>query len=143
MSACVDIAGGAIEVRWDLQYGGEGCTVPGEDEPRCVRGNRISCRLANISSLRLALTPLFGSGEDPCASNAGCRFACDDKVGTTSFFVPEGDYGISLHTLDPNGHLLGPSEGVTVPSPVVRQIRHGELTNLNVNLIIVETCLGC
>lgn len=143
LSGCIDIEGGAIEVRWDLQYGGEDCTVPGEDEPRCKRGNRVSCKLANVGAVRLALTPLFGSGDDPCASDAGCSFECDRKVGTTAFFIPEGDYGISLRTEDPQGALLGPAEGVTVPSPVVRQIRRGELTNLNVNLIIVETCLGC
>lgn len=143
VGACVQIDGGAVEARWDLQYGIDDCTPPGASDPLCKRGNRTSCALSNIATIEFVLTPVRG-GKDPCLADPGvCRFDCERKVGTTTFFAPEADYSISLRARDPEGKILGPADGLTAPPPILRQVRTGELTNLNVNLIIVETCLGC
>jgi hypothetical protein len=143
ISGCVDIDGGAVEARWDLQYGGEDCTPPGGGDPLCVRGNRISCARGKVGFVELSLDPLRGS-DDPCdREGTPCRFSCEPLIGTTRFFIPEGDYSISLQVRDPAGTLLGPADGVAVPAPIVRQVLEGQLTNLNVNLIIVQACDGC
>lgn len=143
LGGCVEIDGGAVEARWDLQYGGEDCTPSGASEPLCVRGNRISCERGNVGFIELKLDPLRGS-DDPCDREGDpCRFSCGPLIGTTRFFIPEDDYSISLQVRDPAGALLGPTDGVAVPAPIVRQVLDGELTNLNVNLIIVQGCNGC
>lgn len=135
-SGCVQIDGGAVEVRWDLQYGGRDCT----SGTLCRRGNRISCLTAQVGAVQLRLSPSDGQS-DPCDSER-CRFGCDRKVGTTTFFVPEGEYAMSLIVLDQDMAEI-PIDEVSVPAPLVRQVREGELTNLNVNLIIVTRCDGC
>ena len=143
MSGCVSIDGGAVEARWDLQFGGDTCTAPGASDPLCQRGHRVSCALGNVGFVEVVLDALSGH-EDPCdREGAPCRFSCEDLVGTTTFFIPEGDYAISLRARDRAGVALGPGDGIALPAPVVRQILKGELTNLDVNLIIVQACSGC
>lgn len=140
--SCVAIDGGAIEVRWDLQYGGESCPVDSSDKI-CVKGNRISCSLSGIKSIKLQIKPQFG-GSYPCDDHPdACTFSCDEKVGTTRFFIPQGEYSITLLPISEAGNEMGINDEITTPAPIVRQIRIGELTNLNVNLIIVGHCLGC
>jgi hypothetical protein len=136
-TGCVQIDGGAVEVRWDIQYGGQDCT----SGTLCRRGNRITCETAQVEAVKLKLTP-NDALVDPCEDTEKCRFVCDRKVGTTTFFIPEGEYAMSLVVLDENGTEIG-TEQATVSAPLVRQVREGELTNLNVNLIIVTRCKGC
>lgn len=140
---CVDVQGGAVEIRWDLQYGGTECRLATEGEARCVPGRRTSCALSMIGYVGLRLEALDGR-VDPCSADPErCRFPCERKVGTTTFFIPEGEHAISLQAQDLSGAVLGPATGVNVPAPVVRQVRSGELVDLDVNLIVVERCEGC
>jgi hypothetical protein len=121
VTGCVDISGGAVEARWDL---------------RDVSGVRIDCQKATISTMRFALTPK--SGTDPCAMEARCAFSCERGVGTTPFVIPEGEYAMAVEAVDGAGRVLGVRDGVTAPAPVVRQVVMGRLTDLSVNLIIVN-----
>lgn len=118
----MDIAGGAVEARWDL---------------RDPLANRIDCVRAGVVQMRFVLTPADG-GIDPCDVEQRCTFACDRSVGTTPFVIPEGQYAIVLRPLDDRGQALGPQQGVTTPPPIVRSVYSGRLTDLNVNLIIVD-----
>jgi hypothetical protein len=122
---CVGIDGGAVEARWVL---------------RNARGIAVSCtdNSARISTIAFQLTPSEPDASDPCAEDPRCRFACVRGVGTTPFIVPAGSYRVSLIPLDDEGQDLDPSMGVITPAPITRQVRLGELTNLNVNLIIVD-----
>lgn len=124
-AACVEVSGGALEARWDLR-----------DEKD---GTRIDCATARLRALRFVLRAAVDES-DPCSPLSGdrCLFACDREVGTTGFFIPEGDYSIMLRAVAESGQELGPAEGVVFPSPVVRQVRIGQLVDLGVNLVIVR-----
>lgn len=128
---CVEVDGGALEARWDLRDG---------------RGARIGCpgarQAVGLDQMELRLTPV-GGGDDPCAGDERCRFVCDQSadnilLGQTPFFVPDGEYAISSRGLKQDGTPLSPSDGVVAPSAVVRRVVSGEVTDLNVNLIIVS-----
>lgn len=121
---CVTIEGGAVEARWVL---------------RNTRGVAVDCadEVAQIAAIRFALLPV-ASGDDPCAVGDACRFSCRSGVGTTPFVIPAGRYAISLRPLDADGEALALEDGVQVPAAILREVRLGELTNLNVNLIIVD-----
>ena len=124
-AGCIDVSGGALEARWDLR-----------DEKD---GTRIDCATAKFRAMRFLLQAIADQS-DPCSPAQGdrCLFACDREVGTTGFFIPEGDYSIVLRAVSESGQELGPAEGVVVPSPVVRQVRVGQLVDLGVNLVIVR-----
>ncbi len=128
---CVDVQGGAIEARWDI---------------RNKLGERIGCAKAaqqvGLSRLRFKVAPV-GGGADPCATDERCRFDCagvegDVVLGSTPFMVPEGRYAISTVCLDTKGTALTPTDGVITPTPVVRSVFEGEVTDLDVNLIIAD-----
>jgi hypothetical protein len=121
LGGCVDVAGGAVEARWDL---------------RDALANRIDCARAAVAQMRFALTPADG-GIDPCDVEPRCTFACDRGVGTTPFIIPEGQYSMVLRPLDGGGQAIGPEQGITTPAPIVRSVYSGRLTDLSVNLIIV------
>ena len=131
ISGCVDVQGGALEARWDI---------------RNRLGERIGCDKAGqtvgLSKLRFKASPT-GGGTDPCASDDRCQFSCegaegDVVLGSTPFMVPEGNYAISTEVTNSAGTVLTPSDGVISPSPVVRAVRDGEVTDLDVNLIIAD-----
>lgn len=125
-SSCISIDGGAVEARWTL---------------RTIDGRAVACTddRARISTIRFVLAPQDGDAiDDPCAVGTTCLFPCDPGVGTTPFVIPEGSYAMSLLPLDETDTPLDSSDGITVPAPTVRQIRRGQLTNLNVNLFIVN-----
>jgi hypothetical protein len=127
-AGCQEVSGGAVEAGWDL---------------RDPQGNRLSCQDAKISSIRFTLKPTDG-GADPCVADSRCTFPCDKgvgnnpRIGTTPFIIPEGAYAISLSPLDQEGKVLDYSDGFVVPTPVVRDVHTGELTELSVNMIIVR-----
>lgn len=123
-NGCVAIDGGAVEGRWVL---------------RNAEGQEVSCSndSARIAAIRFVLEPQDG-GEDPCASSGNCKFSCRLGVGTTPFVIPSGMYAMSLGALDEADTPLGLEDGVTVPAALLRTVRFGQVTNLNVSLIIVD-----
>ena len=118
----MDVAGGAVEARWDL---------------RDALANRIDCAHAAVAQMRFALTAADG-GIDPCDVESRCTFACDRGGGTTPFVIPEGQYSMLLRPLDSGAQALGPAQGITTPAPIVRSVYIGRVTDLSVNLIIVN-----
>ena len=131
VSGCVDVQGGALEARWDI---------------RNKLGERIGCDKAaasvGLSKLRFKVAPLDGA-DDPCETDDRCLFLCegaegDVVLGSTPFMVPAASYAISTVVLDSGGTILTPSDGVISPSPVVRTVREGEVTDMDVNLIIAD-----
>lgn len=129
-SACVAVDGGAVEAGWDLRF---------PDGRRTDdNGDSVSCSKSGLAQMALTLTPVDG-GDDPCADIESCRFPCSSQgVGTTDFQIPPGEYAISLEVLDASGAPQGPESGIVSPGPVVRDVVLGQITSLNVNLIIVD-----
>lgn len=132
-AGCIPIEGGAVEAGWDLRF------------PDGRRVDDGLCSSRGLAGLRIALEPVAPDtyaptgGVDPCQGAGHCQFECAPfGSGTTDFAIPEGTYAIALTVLDTTGKSLGPGDGVVTPAPVVRQIRTGEVTDLNVNLIIVD-----
>ena len=130
LCACVEVDGGAVEAGWDLRF---------PDGRRTDdNGDSIDCTKAGLGRMALELSALEGEG-DPCAAQETCRFPCSSQgVGTTDFFIPPGEYAISLQVLDPAGKALGAADGIVAPGPVVRRVDNGQITSLSVNLIIVD-----
>jgi hypothetical protein len=139
LAGCIAVDGGAIEARWELRKGPK--TYPKE------QGQTTSCTDAGLSKIRFVLSPVasgcsaLGSGtDDPCAQDDRCLFDCEPHpLGTTAFVIPIGTYCMVLRGVDAStGALLTEADGIISPDPVVRDVRLGELTDLSVNLIIVE-----
>ncbi len=122
LGSCVEIDGGAVESGWTL---------------RDNQGNLIDCAQAQLAFFRFSLEPL-GGAVDPCEGNESCQFSCDKGRGITAFIIPEGRYAISLVAMGESRMPLGPQEGVIAPAPIERHVRTGEITDMNVNLIIVN-----
>ncbi|MBK8481599.1 MAG: hypothetical protein IPL40_10535 [Proteobacteria bacterium] len=124
LDGCVAINGGAIEARWTL---------------RNAQGERLRCDdpAVTVDKVRLRLLP-EPSGDDSCATADYCRFDCSDEVGVTPFVIPAGTYATGIELLAADGRALGPSAGVRTPALLLRQVAVGELTNLNVSLVLIE-----
>lgn len=124
VGGCIEIEGGAVEARWVL---------------RTPSGNAVTCQdeRARIDWVRFVLSPR-PEGADPCFDDERCAFSCERGVGTTPFFIPEGEYAISLQPLDVDQNPLSEQDGVSVPAPLIRQVRTGQSTSLFVNLIVVD-----
>jgi len=120
---CVNIQGGAVEARWVLRNNNGIAVACDDGQP-------------NIDTVRFVLVPSEG-GQDPCAATTHCRFACQDLAGITPFVIPQGAYTMSIQPLGVDQQPLGPKQGVAVPLPTVRQVRKGQLTDLDVNMIIL------
>lgn len=124
LGGCVEIHGGAIEARWTL---------------RSAQGERLRCDDPGLTvdKVRLRLLP-EPSGDDSCATADYCRFDCADEVGVTPFVIAAGTYATGLELLAADGRALGPTDGVRTPALLLRQVAVGELTNLNVSLVLIE-----
>jgi len=144
LPACEEVRGGAVEIRWDIRNAkGEriGCEGDGDDA-----GARQLLKLDQLF-FKLELIP-SPKGEDPCDKGADCRFECvtggsEILPGTTPFTIPEGQYLMTAYALGysaafPDGKRLAAAQGVVAPPPVLRLVAEGEITDLNVNLIIVQ-----
>lgn len=66
------------------------------------------------------------------------EWACDRYHGVTRFEIPEGRWNMDLRVRCVGG---GPAD-VLVPDPIVREIREGEVVQLNALLIVLQdgTC---
>jgi hypothetical protein len=124
VGGCIQIEGGAVEARWVL---------------RTPQGNAVTCQdnRARIAWIRFVLLPQ-PEDDDPCSTDERCAFPCERGVGATPFFIPEGDYLISLQPLDADENPLTEADGVGMPAPLIRQVRTGQSTSLFANLIIVD-----
>ncbi|MEK6606637.1 MAG: hypothetical protein AABZ30_03150 [Myxococcota bacterium] len=122
-TACVSIDGGAIEVGWEIR-GPEG-SVP--------------CDEAGIARVRLRIDRTGDDGAN--SSDRLDGFRCGDGLRgsvTTDFDVAPGRYLLSIEALDAGGDTIGPDRGVCVPPPIEREVKDGEVTDLDVMLIVLE-----
>jgi len=133
-AGCRDIDGGSIEASWIINTAGG--------------GKRIGCACARFGAVRYSVLEI-NTGARPCEAGGGrdagaggadprCEFDCVAGVGTTDFFIPPGEYAVSLVPVDLSGKALGPDDGTAVPAPANRSVRSGEVTNLGVHLIAAE-----
>ena len=144
LPACEAVNGGSVEIRWDIRnVRGEriGCDSDGDQ-----KGARQRLKLERLY-FQLKLTPQ-GGGEDPCRTGDACRFECTTGAneilpGTTPFTIPEGEYLMTSQAVgyapgSPTALILAAEQGVVAPPQVLRTVSEGEITDLNVNLIIVR-----
>lgn len=105
-AGCVDISGGAVEVSWAV-FSRDGRAI-----------NDCSCADPAIGYVRLQLVSETDPGNQPCAGNGACRFACGRKTGATPFFIAPGQYLMSVVPLDADGNDLATTfiPGNAVPS---------------------------
>jgi hypothetical protein len=145
LGGCVTINGGAIDFSW-IVYCASG---PRPSSATCS----CSARAAALSRVRLTVVGLAdGAATDLCVGNAGCDVAASGQSGTTGFFIPPGDYAISLVPLDANGTPLGGPDctpGVPdggqgdcweTPAPLRETIVLGQTIQLNALIIVVPDC---
>jgi hypothetical protein len=143
LAGCIDVDGGAVEAGWDLRIPKNGQRIG------CLGDSDTQGAIQRLGLTRLlmelSLAPT-GGGADPCAGDARCSFECDTRAdqvlfGTTPFFIPEGEYAISTVAvgIDAGGERRELTAADLVsPVAVVRQIQQGQVTDLDVNLIIVQ-----
>lgn len=124
MFGCVAVDGGAVEFRWVL---------------RDRAGEPLECDQTPIASVRLVLSGQDANNKNhnPCVDKAYCEPHCDTHIGTTEFAIPPGRYQMQLQPLDAQKRALKLTDGVDVAAAVLREVSHGEVTDLNVHLIVV------
>jgi hypothetical protein len=145
--ACLQIDGGSIELSWVTYCAGGHPPSSGSSSCSCKE------RAAALASVQLVLNPLGdGGGGDFCAGRSGCRFAAGHQSGNTAFFVPPGDYDISLLPLDASGAPLGGPGCIPgtddagtppcwqSPAPLRRTVLKGEVVSLGSFLFSVPDC---
>jgi hypothetical protein len=113
LASCVDVNGGAVELRWEI---------------RKTDGNRTSCADAGVARVRLIAAPL--SGAPPIYRT----WNCDDHQAATAFDLPPGRYALSIQSVC-SGEDAGVQAAERVPEPILRDITSGNVAELNTLLI--------
>src|SRR3972149_6976577 len=126
MTGCIDVNGGAVELSWTIR------AVGGDQRQR-------HCQDASghgpIGAVRLVANQVeCGAG---CAERRPAPWACDDYHGTTRFEIPEGKWSLAIAVQCQNG-TDATEPGVRVPDPIVRDIRFGEVAQLNALIILLD-----
>ena len=125
-AGCVRIDGGAVEVPWTL-FAPDGRAI-----------NDCSCTAPALAEIEVVVVPAAG-GADVCAGQSSCRFACSRKIEATPFFIPAGDYNISLQALGADGAALP----FTTPAPVRRPVVKGQLSEIDAIEIVAPCAAVC
>jgi hypothetical protein len=108
-AGCVDINGGAVEVRWEI---------------RQADGDQTSCGDTKVAEVVLCARPVEGGP-------ATCRYwPCTEYQGTTAFSIEPGRYALSIAPRCATG-----IPNANVPAPILRDITNGNVTELNTLLI--------
>ena len=111
LAGCVDINGGAVELRWEIGQ---------------VDGSKTTCGETQVARVRLCATPEDGGA-------ALCNdWLCSDYQGATAFDIPSGRYALSIAPLCTDGS----TPSAAVPAPIVRDISNGDVAQLNTLLIV-------
>ncbi len=116
-AGCVDINGGAVELRWEV---------------RLLNGEKTFCSDTQIARVELCATPAQGAEMTRCGS-----WPCGYYYGSTEFDIPPGRYSLEIHPLCSDGSIPAAS----VPAPIVRDIQDGDVAQLD-TLLIVKTSEG-
>ena len=112
LTGCVDINGGAVELRWEI---------------RKMDGARSSCSSERVESVTLCAT-----GSDAGATECYPSFRCSDSGGSTEFVIPPGRYSLAIEL----GCVGGGDALAILPDPIVRDISNGNVAELNTLLIV-------
>jgi hypothetical protein len=132
--SCVSIDGGAVEASW-LVVGVDGHAI-----------TRCDCADPRIDSVRLKLVGVSGgvNGTEPCRDRGSCRFSCERRTGATPFDIPPGEYLMSLVAVDAAGQDLDAGERrVLAPAPVLRDVVHGQPTQLDALALVAGCAPSC
>jgi hypothetical protein len=141
LAACVKIDGGAIELSWVTYCSGG----KRPDATQCS----CNARAAALARVQLVVVGVSdGAVASACAGRSGCEFEAAHQQGTTGFFVPPGDYDISLVPLDASGTALGgpdcPLDSgtgcIATPPPIRRTLTAGEVVSLGTLELGVPDC---
>jgi hypothetical protein len=127
---CIDINGGAVEIAWAA------FTKDGRAITDC------SCADPSIATVRLNLVSDPDGASQPCADLAACRFACNRKIGATSFMIPPGRYLMSLVAVGADGVDL-PVSAVESPAPQSREVVSGQPTELEAYMLRTNCAVQC
>ena len=112
LAACVDINGGAVELRWEI---------------RKTDGRKSDCSETQVSQVRLCATPVGSTGSAVCD-----EWTCSDYQGSTGFDIAPGRYALAITPVCSDGS----KPSASVPEPVVRDISNGNVAELNTLLIV-------
>ena len=113
LAGCVDVNGGAVELRWEI---------------RKTDGTKTTCTDARVAWVRLVAAPT--SGTTPITRS----WLCDDYQAATAFDLPPGRYALSIESVC-RGDDAGPVANERVPEPIIRDITSGNVAELNTLLI--------
>jgi hypothetical protein len=114
LAGCVDVNGGAVEVRWEI---------------RKTDGTKTDCTDARVARVRLVAAPV--SGAPPLTRS----WPCTDYQAATAFDLPPGRYALSIESVC-RGEDAGVSMAVEhVPDPIIRDVTSGNVAELNTLLI--------
>ena len=126
LCSCVNVEGGAVELSWEIR------TADGvrPDSP---------CEVSGIAQVGLCIR---GCADDAAAAEPGTctgelicpqtRWECEKFTGSTRFDVGTGPAELFIEAYCQDGTK---AQGVQVPSPIVRRIALGQVTQLNALLI--------
>jgi hypothetical protein len=119
LAGCVDVNGGAVELSWAI---------------RTRDGIVSGCgpQDANLATVSLCARTVTTASEK-CPIE-GATWDCEARHGTTRFNVQEGEKELWIEVTCPDGSPAN----VTVPSPIVRDVAFGEVTQLDALLIQVN-----
>ena len=114
LAGCVDINGGAVELRWEI---------------RQTDGNKTDCSDTLVAEVQLCATPVDSVGSGYCE-----QWTCSDYQGSTGFSIVPGRYALAIKPVCADGSTALAS----VPDAIVRDISNGNVAELN-TLVIVKT----
>ena len=98
-----------------------------EDEDGQTRG--CQDRPGPLGTVRLLAERIDATGE-----YSSEEWDCDRRHGVTEFEIAEGRWGMELVVTCEDGSAAG----VLVPDPIVRDVRAGEVVQLNALLIVLQ-----
>jgi hypothetical protein len=114
LAGCVDVNGGAVELRWEI---------------RKTDGAKTSCADAGVARVRLIAAPT--SGAMPITRS----WACNDYQAATAFDLPPGRYALSIEAVCAGEDAGSSTAQERVPEPILRDISSGTVAELNTLLI--------
>jgi hypothetical protein len=112
--SCVDVNGGAVELRWEI---------------RNSDGAKWDCGEAQVARVRLHAEAIAGG------KSLDRSWACHEYQAATAFELTPGRYALSIEPVC-GGEDAGPTTAMArVPEPILRDISNGNVAELNTLLI--------